>query len=71
MLKFIFDSLNKYAYVDDSQIVTISSKKMYTSSKERIEVYFRELDEQQLTDHLGKSESSMTLTQALSQETDK
>jgi hypothetical protein len=44
---------------------------MYTSSKERIEVYFRELDEQQLTDHLGKSESSMTLTQALSQETDK
>ena len=39
LIKFVLDSLNKHAYIDDSQIAVINSGKYYTSSEEaRVEV---------------------------------
>jgi len=43
LIKFVLDSLNEKAFLDDSQIVTIVSSKQYTEDKPRTEVYFRSL----------------------------
>lgn len=41
LIKFVLDSLNDKAYLDDSQIVHISAKKLYTNTEPRTEILFR------------------------------
>ncbi len=43
LIKFVLDSLNQKAYLDDSQICIINSAKLYTNSNARIEVRMRKL----------------------------
>ena len=43
LIKFVLDSLNHKAYLDDSQICIINSAKLYTNSNARIEVRLRKL----------------------------
>ena len=43
LIKFVLDSLNSKAYLDDSQICVINSAKLYTNSDPRIEVRMRKL----------------------------
>ena len=46
LVKFVLDSLNKHAYLDDSQISVLTTAKMYTEEQQqqRIEVRLRQLD---------------------------
>jgi len=48
LVKFVLDSLNKRAYLDDGQICVIQSAKFYTddANKARTEVVFKKLDKQ-------------------------
>ena len=43
LIKFVLDSLNRKAYLDDSQICIINSAKLYTNSNARIEIRMRKL----------------------------
>lgn len=44
-MKFVFDSLNKRAYLDDSQICVLTTAKLYTEEEPRVEIKLRELKE--------------------------
>ena len=44
-MKFVLDSLNKYAYLDDSQIAILTSAKLYTEEEQRVEVRIRQLND--------------------------
>jgi len=48
LIKFVLDSLNGKAYLDDSQICIINSAKLYTNSNPRIEVRMRKLSPMKL-----------------------
>ena len=45
LIKFVLDSLNGHAYLDDSQIVSIHAHKFYTCFEPRVEVRLRKVIE--------------------------
>jgi len=46
LVKFVLDSLNKIAYLDDSQIAVLQCIKLYTDGESRTEVVFKKLQGQ-------------------------
>jgi hypothetical protein len=43
LVKFVLDSLNKVAFVDDRQVSLLSSAKLYTDGPPKIVVHIRKL----------------------------
>ena len=43
LVKFVLDSLNKVAYLDDSQVAVLKTAKLYTNGEARSEVHIRRL----------------------------
>lgn len=43
LVKFVLDSLNKIAYLDDSQIAVLQCIKLYTEGESRTEIVFKKL----------------------------
>jgi len=44
-VKFVLDALNKHAYKDDSQIVVLTSAKLYSEGKARTTIHFRKIED--------------------------
>lgn len=47
LVKFVLDSLNEKAFIDDCQVVSLLTKKLYTDHTPRVEITLRQLEEPQ------------------------
>lgn len=44
-MKFVLDSLNKRVYIDDCQVVSLITKKLFTDHQARVEITVRLVEE--------------------------
>ena len=55
LVKFVLDSINKVAYLDDGQVSVLTAAKVYTQDRPRVEVQIRKLgnEDKMFADNFG------------------